>query len=49
LSAAIALVGALNPWSPRVYSDIPFVANIKQFVEHLKHPGVVYIKPRGDT
>ena len=46
VSTVIASVGALNPWSPLVYSDVPFVANIKQFVEHLRHPGVVYVKPR---
>lgn len=49
LSMAIAFVGALNPWSPKVYSNVPFVANIKQFVEHLRHPGTVYVKPRGDN
>jgi hypothetical protein len=45
VSTVIASVGALNPWSPLIYSDVPFVANIKQFVEHLRHPGVVYVKP----
>ena len=38
VSLTIAFVGAINPWSPIVYSDISFVANIKQFVEHLRHP-----------
>jgi hypothetical protein len=34
----IAAVGALNPWSPVIYSDVPFIANIKQFVAHLHRP-----------
>lgn len=38
VSVVIAFVGALNPWSPITYSEISFVANIKQFVEHLRHP-----------
>jgi hypothetical protein len=38
ISVIIALVGALNPWSPLVYSRISFVANIEQFVAHLRHP-----------
>jgi hypothetical protein len=38
VSVVIATVGALNPWSPEVYSDIPFIANIKQFVAHLHPP-----------
>jgi hypothetical protein len=38
VSLTIALVGAINPWSPIVYSDISFVANIKQFLEHMRHP-----------
>jgi hypothetical protein len=28
-----------------VYSDWPLVANLKQFIEHLEHPGAVYVKP----
>jgi len=46
VSTIIAGVGALNPWSPLVYSNVPFVANMKQFAEHLRHPGAVYVKPR---
>jgi hypothetical protein len=38
LSVAIATVGALNPWSPEVYSGVPLIANIKQFVAHLHRP-----------
>ena len=38
VSVVIATVGALNPWSPEVYSDVPFIANIKQFVAHLHRP-----------
>jgi len=38
VSVVIAAVGALNPWSPAVYSDVPFIANIKQFVAHLHRP-----------
>jgi hypothetical protein len=38
ISVIIALVGALNPWSPLVYSEISFLANIEQFVAHLRHP-----------
>lgn len=41
ISVIIAFVGALNPWSPLVYSEISFVANIKQFVAHQRHPGSV--------
>ena len=37
-SVIIAFVGALNPWSPLSYSEIAFVANIEQFVAHLRHP-----------
>jgi hypothetical protein len=40
-SLIIAFVGALNPWSPLAYGEISFVANIKQFVEHLRHPGYI--------
>jgi 4-amino-4-deoxy-L-arabinose transferase-like glycosyltransferase len=42
----IAVVGAVNPWSPLVYSEVPFVANLRQFMQHLRHPGVIYVKPR---
>jgi CDP-diglyceride synthetase len=38
VSVVIATVGALNPWSPLPYSQISFVANIKQFVAHLHRP-----------
>jgi len=38
VSVVIAAVGALNPWSPLPYSQISFVANIKQFVAHLHRP-----------
>jgi len=38
VSAVIACVGALNPWSALVYNDIPFVANIEQFITHLRQP-----------
>ncbi len=38
VSIVIAFVGALNPWSPLVYSEISFVANIEQFISHLRHP-----------
>jgi hypothetical protein len=38
VSVVIAAVGALNPWSPVIYSDVPFIANIKQFVAHLHRP-----------
>ena len=38
VSVVIAAVGALNPWSPLPYSEISFVANIKQFVAHLHRP-----------
>jgi hypothetical protein len=41
ISLIIAFVGALNPWSPLAYGEISFVANIKQFVEHLRHPASV--------
>jgi hypothetical protein len=46
VSIVIAFVGALNPWSSLAYSNVPFAANIEQFVNHLQHPGQVYIKPR---
>lgn len=49
VSAIIACVGAMNPWSPLMYSDWPLLANIKQFIEHLEHPGAVYVKPRPGT
>jgi hypothetical protein len=38
VSVVIAAIGALNPWSPLSYSQISFVANIKQFVAHLHRP-----------
>lgn len=38
ISIVIAFVGALNPWSPLVYGEISFLANIEQFVAHLRHP-----------
>jgi hypothetical protein len=38
VSVVIACVGALNPWSALVYNDIPFVANIEQFITHLRQP-----------
>jgi hypothetical protein len=41
ISVIIAFVGALNPWSPQVYSEISFFANIEQFVSHLRHPSSV--------
>ena len=42
ISLIIAFVGALNPWSPLAYGEISFLANIKQFVDHLRHP--VYVR-----
>jgi hypothetical protein len=45
----IAFIGALNPWSPLAYSDIPIVANVKQFVNHLRHPGAVYVRPHDES
>jgi hypothetical protein len=38
VSVLIAAVGALNPWSPVIYSQVSFIANIKQFVAHLHRP-----------
>jgi hypothetical protein len=46
VSMVVAFVGALNPWSSLAYSNVPFAANIEQFVNHLQHPGQIYIKPR---
>lgn len=45
VSVITAFVGALNPWSPLVYSEIAFLANIEQFVAHLRHP-VSVLAPR---
>ena len=38
ISIVIAVVGALNPWSPLIYSENSFMANIEQFITHLRHP-----------
>jgi hypothetical protein len=38
VAVVIAFVGALNPWSPLVYSEISFLANIEQFVAHMGRP-----------
>jgi len=38
VSAVIACVGALNPWSALVYDDTPFIANIEQFITHIRQP-----------
>lgn len=45
VSLMLAFVGAINPWSPVTYSEISFVANIKQFVEHLRHPKYIRSRP----
>lgn len=39
VSNAIALVGALNPWSALAYSNVPFIDNIQGFFQHLP-PGM---------
>jgi hypothetical protein len=44
-SVVIAFVGALNPWSPIIYSEVSFVANIEQFVEHMRHPKYLRVQP----
>jgi hypothetical protein len=41
ISVILAFVGALNPWSPLIYSEISFLANIEQFISHLRHPASV--------
>jgi hypothetical protein len=38
VSAIISCVGALNPWSALSYSSAPFVANIEQFIAHVRDP-----------
>ena len=46
VAIVIAFVGVLNPWSSLAYSSVPFAANVEQFVNHLMHPGQIYVKPR---
>jgi hypothetical protein len=38
VSALIACVGAINPWSALFYDDAPFLANIKQLIIHIEQP-----------
>jgi len=38
VSALIACVGAINPWSALLYNDAPFLANIEQLIQHIRQP-----------
>jgi hypothetical protein len=38
VSVVIAVVGAMNPWSPLLYDEVPFLANLEQFIVHLERP-----------
>jgi hypothetical protein len=45
VSILIAFVGAINPWSQVIYSEAPFIANIKQVAQRLHGPSTTSSVP----